>query len=674
MEFILSPAVHFMNRINYASKFGLISLLFFLALCFSSYFPLSQSLREIEATEKERLGLIQLHQVQQFLRKLEHANDIALANALNSVTVPPDTITEQHVLDRFFDAQAQLDVLNERSQGEDVRYQEYLISINSKLKKAATAHQQARGAMARELIVDVRNFQSYISFSSGLSQDPVVRVNVLLALLKDDIAESRKLLGGIRSLGSHVLAFKQLSGSASNNAEQFFDQGRSNYNQLQSKVQEVIESDSELHKQLLSTTNDALEALQLANNRLDSDILISMNLDTPWSDYYLALSEQITVVDLWEDQVINVIDALLSVRLEQKQDEMIGLATALVIIFLLIIYLYLAFYTSIKNSIRQLLDSAVHMAEGDMTVSINTLSHDEIGELSTAFNNMSAKIRALIQEVSSTASEVAVQSQTGMSIAEQSRISAGDQLRDVDTVVSAIQEMVSSASDAANNSANAAESAVHANAEGKSGRQLVASAQHAIEQLAERINESVETINQLEQESGKISQVLDVIKSIADQTNLLALNAAIEAARAGEQGRGFAVVADEVRNLAQQTQNSASEIEKMIINLQGGVGQVVTSMRTSHEMTDNTVEASQKVEGALANVAVAVSKISDEMVLLAQASEQQKQAADEIQASVTSISTAGEKTFEGAESSARSSKLMTELIEKLQQLIASFQV
>ncbi|WP_434674609.1 methyl-accepting chemotaxis protein [Pseudomonas sp. D4-21] len=226
--------------------------------------------------------------------------------------------------------------------------------------------------------------------------------------------------------------------------------------------------------------------------------------------------------------------------------------------------------------------------------------------------------------------------------------------------------MSATAQEVARSAAAAVSSAHSVNDETLSGRGLVESQQGSIARLASEIDQSVQVINQLATDSQAISRVLDVIKSIAEQTNLLALNAAIEAARAGEQGRGFAVVADEVRTLAKRTQQSTEEIEAMISRLHGGVGAAVKAMGTSHEMASGTVGQSEKVQQALENILGAVGMIVDQ--------NQQTAVAHDIDQNIVEINRAGERTAEGAHQTEDASRELSSQVVRLKQLINAFRV
>ncbi|MFV3386396.1 methyl-accepting chemotaxis protein [Pseudomonas sp. NY15364] len=237
-----------------------------------------------------------------------------------------------------------------------------------------------------------------------------------------------------------------------------------------------------------------------------------------------------------------------------------------------------------------------------------------------------------------------------------------------------MNQMSATAQEVARSAAAAVGSAQSVNQETVSGRALVEQQVGAIQRLAGEIDQSVAVINQLASDSAAISQVLDVIKGIAEQTNLLALNAAIEAARAGEQGRGFAVVADEVRNLAKRTQQSTEEIEAMIAKLQGGVGAAVKAMNASHQMADGTVSQSAKVQQALENILGAVGMIVDQNQQIAAAAEQQTAVAHDIDQNIVEINYAGERTAAGASQTEQASRELSELVSRLKQLIGAFRV
>ncbi|HSC82961.1 MAG TPA: methyl-accepting chemotaxis protein, partial [Pseudomonas sp.] len=273
---------------------------------------------------------------------------------------------------------------------------------------------------------------------------------------------------------------------------------------------------------------------------------------------------------------------------------------------------------NLLNRIEQIADG-----DGDLRVRLDVLSRDELGKLSDAFNRFLDKLQPLIKEVGRVTGEVASSAENlaGMAAANDRLISSEHAA--VDQVSTAATEMSAAVHEVARNAQNAADAARTAEAQSRDGAKVVGATIHAIRQLAHEVESASDTIQTLEQETANIGAVLAVIKGIAEQTNLLALNAAIEAARAGEQGRGFAVVADEVRALAARTQDSTKDIQQMIERLQTGVQNAVKAMHSGSEKARDSVERAAGVDGALSATGDSVARINDMAAQIATACEEQ---------------------------------------------------
>ncbi|WP_431311932.1 methyl-accepting chemotaxis protein [Pseudomonas alkylphenolica] len=309
-----------------------------------------------------------------------------------------------------------------------------------------------------------------------------------------------------------------------------------------------------------------------------------------------------------------------------------------------------------------------------MTVNFRASSRDELGELGQVFNGTVQRIHDLIEQVGHTVVEVERQAEQVHAVSARSNQAVSGQRGQIEQVATAMNQMSATAQEVARSAAAAVNSAHSVNQETVSGRGLVESQQGNIVRLAGEIDQSVLVINQLASDSQAISRVLEVIKSIAEQTNLLALNAAIEAARAGEQGRGFAVVADEVRTLAKRTQQSTEEIEQMISRLQGGVGAAVKAMDASHQVASGTVGQSQQVQQALENILGAVGSIVDQNQQIAAAVEQQTAVAQDIDQNIVEINRAAEHTTQGAHQTEDASRQLNAQVMELKRLIGAFRV
>ncbi|MFO7603183.1 MAG: methyl-accepting chemotaxis protein, partial [Gammaproteobacteria bacterium] len=353
--------------------------------------------------------------------------------------------------------------------------------------------------------------------------------------------------------------------------------------------------------------------------------------------------------------------------------------TTAMIMFLLIAAIAigagLMFALSITRPIIRLSNTMQQVeADNDLTLRSAVSSRDEIGGMAHAFNTMLEKFEALIQQVTSSATQLATASEEVSSVAQDSARNVDRQRHETDQVATAINEMTATVQEVASNATNASGAATNADNEAKGGHAVVEGAAQAIARLATEIENAAGVIKDVEQDSENIGSVLDVIKGIAEQTNLLALNAAIEAARAGEQGRGFAVVADEVRTLASRTQQSTREIEAMIEKLQSGARNAVTVMGQSREQAQSGVEQAREAMQSLDAIARAVATISDMNTQIASAAEEQAAVSEEINKNVSSISQISEQTASGTEQTTAAADELARLAVHLQQLIAQFRI
>lgn len=321
-------------------------------------------------------------------------------------------------------------------------------------------------------------------------------------------------------------------------------------------------------------------------------------------------------------------------------------------------------------------DAMNEIAEGggDLTRRLDESGNNEISRLSRAFNQFAEKIRATVSQVSHSTTQLATASVEMSTITEETTRGTSQQQSETVQVVAAMNEMTATVQEVARHANNAADAANNADKASAEGKQVVINTMQAIQALSEEVHSAANVIGQLEKDSENIGSVLDVIKGIAEQTNLLALNAAIEAARAGEQGRGFAVVADEVRNLASKTQQSTQEIQKMIEKLQLGAQSAVRVMDASRDRADQSVAQADKANTSLEIIADSVSKIKDMNSHIATAAEQQSTVAEEINRNIVNISNVVEITAKGATQTASASEDLSRLAVGLQQLVNQFKV
>jgi len=308
----------------------------------------------------------------------------------------------------------------------------------------------------------------------------------------------------------------------------------------------------------------------------------------------------------------------------------------------------------------------------DLTVRVDIQQQDEIGEVAGAFQALVDRFRAILGDVRNTSGQLNSFAETLINNTELTREGVAVQTRETDQVATAATEMTHAIEEVSRHAHQAAEAAGNANQETESGNRVLVEAIDAVNALASRLKSASEVIHRVETDSAAIGTVLDVIRGIAEQTNLLALNAAIEAARAGEQGRGFAVVADEVRSLAQRTQESTQEIQQMIERLQAGAQEAVRSMADGTEEMEHTVEHASRAGESLGAIAGAVALISDMNTQIAGATEEQMAVSQEISRNVVNIADVARSSENSVQEVERASQDLKEAAQRLSSLVNEF--
>ncbi|AOV16084.1 hypothetical protein BJI67_02470 [Acidihalobacter aeolianus] len=348
------------------------------------------------------------------------------------------------------------------------------------------------------------------------------------------------------------------------------------------------------------------------------------------------------------------------------------LALALIIGTVLVGMAVMSMRTRMRLTVETMQDIA--QGEGDLTRRMTSRGRDELDHLADAFNKFVERIQQVVGQVAGSTAQLAAASEQLSATSEETSNHVRNQQSETDQVAAAINEMSATVQEVAKNANDAARAAQEADGATRQGRQVVESTISSISQLADEVEQAAQVIHALENDSAQIGRVLEVINGISEQTNLLALNAAIEAARAGEQGRGFAVVADEVRTLARRTQDSTEEIRGMIERLQGGSKSAVAAMTSGRERAQASVTQAQEAGTSLNTIAQAVTQINDMNALIASAAEEQSSVAEEINRNVSNISHATEQTAAGAQQTATASEDLARLSAELQVLVNQFKV
>ncbi|EGU31438.1 methyl-accepting chemotaxis protein [Vibrio sp. N418] len=431
-----------------------------------------------------------------------------------------------------------------------------------------------------------------------------------------------------------------------------------------------------------SSTKEIDKLVELGNQWLSSYEALLANPQSDWIPIYQQNKQVYEEQFVATRKQLNVVkDQIDAKKLEMQSDvskaaekgELWLQLGTLVVILLAIATCFILIRTIVKPiEDIQLAMREIASGEGDLNQTIESKSNDEIGQLAKSFNQFVSKIRATIQQVVATNSSVRTELSGLVAISQTIASQTTQQQQESELVSTAVSEMQATSGVVSDNANEAANASQNANLEVQSTNQTLDKTVSSIRDLAADIEKASGVIHDLDADVGNIASVLDVIRGIAEQTNLLALNAAIEAARAGEQGRGFAVVADEVRSLASRTQQSTGEIHNMIEKLQQGAQQAVSVMESSRHSSESTIESAGQASQSLQAILTAISSMSDMNTHIAAAAVQQSEVSEQVTENIVRIATNSSEVVDIVGQAEHKIDSLNQQCEQLDQLVAQF--
>ena len=674
MKSLFRPATLIMDRFRYPLKFGLIFGVILIPMLVLSAMLVASIDGEIDSLQNGQRGLAYLKITRLPIEHIQQHRGMTSAYLNGNQGFRDRILQKRHDVDQHL---ASLQATDEELGGtlatagrlQEILSQWETIKDNS-LNATSADSLKAHNALVARLI----DLMSHVADTSEITLSPALDSYYLGNALAHRLPNLTENMGLARALGSSAAATNIFTQSTYTQLAVFTENIHNSNHNLRKGLAAAFDDNPQLGKTLSRQVKANDEAITQLATLLRRDLLDADPITISSDAVFSTATQAITKTYALFDAIVPQLDALLAERITAGHAKEISTIAIAIAVLLLTAYLFAGLYLSVNDSVQDMHEATQHLAAGDLTTRVQIASRDEMGDIANSFNEMAEGFSDTVRHIIASSAQLTTAGEEMSAITVQTSQGIQGQQSQTDQLATAMNEMAATVQEVAHHALEAANAATKANHESHQGRQVVNNAVNTINALAEAIGRAGDAIQRVEADSDHIGTVLDVIRSIAEQTNLLALNAAIEAARAGEQGRGFAVVADEVRTLANRTQKSTQEIQQMIESLQAGSKEAVQLMEQSREQTQTGVEQTAKAGDALSTIADEVERINDMNTQIANATEEQSAVAEEINRNVVSISQVADKSAQGAEQTTRTSEELANLATNLQQVVAKFKV
>ena len=671
MEKLLYSAIIIMNKLGFTAKFSLISILYLVPLVFLTYLLYTQFDKDISVVEKQLNGIETLKVLSPFGTANLEFRDIGV------VSLSP---TDQKILDlmkqkKVTANQAHTAMKEELSNIYQGNVPEYIQSIDL----AWEASKNAGGG--RSLEDYLANFnqahkelalvQQALYDQAGITAQTDPELQKMVALWINNLDPLIDAITKNRAFGAHAVNLPYLDAISYESLDASFVELLTAVETLGKLLPEYFPNEaSEIRVQ----GQALIESINTMVDTMDLEIIQAQNMTFGWQQFFELSSTTVKLGENYRNFILQQVHQNIAEVYTQKRNYQIYLFIAIATCVFVIIYLYFGLATSLKININNFIASAEEMAEGDVTSHVEIVSNDEMATLAKAFNTMAEHINHLIVSIQESTNKTTQQSYSVRGNVAKTNSAVTHQLEETENVVIQMQSLSASAKNVLDQSMAQKKASVLAKESAENGQQLVDGATEGFNKLLQEIDNSKAVIDLLSEQSDGVNTILEVIKGVAQQTNLLALNAAIEAARAGEQGRGFAVVADEVRNLAAKTHSAAVEIGNVLESIKGGVNDSVKAMDTCESVTSHTIENASEINHKLVDILKTTLSITEGAQIISDAAAGQTEIVANINHIINRINELSHETMNITHKTDRSTASMTEDTDELTQLVARFKV
>ncbi|GFM68210.1 methyl-accepting chemotaxis protein [Pseudomonas cichorii] len=672
---ILSPAVYVTNRVRFPIKFFILGVIVLIPLLFLGIRVMQTLNASIDTLSHEQVGQKYLLDVTPVLRLSMMQRALTHSMLSGNEGAKADVARNAEKLEQAFNELAI----------QDGKFGKYLETADRVQKLRADTRELIERAKSggdpltlfsawNDQLTKVLGFIYYISATSGMILDEDYGSLFLIDLSTLRLPRQINVIGQIRGLATGFSADRQIDETTRAFALNLMKQEAQIRQELQQSLRLLRRQEPALTDVVEQPVNLAINDLENLSrdlmDYLDPGKRSNVNANT------LGERGNAVVAQFYkaQEQMQASLQNQLGTRLQDRNNERMFFIGLFVVLGVVLLYAFAGIYSALRSAVEELLSVTARIAQGDLTARVKVGSRDEIGDVGTGLNSMVEAFSHSLSQVESSSHSVSESAQRLERSISQAKQSMNAQQAETEQVATAINEMTTSVADVAQNTEGAARAAEAASNASAKGLQVMGETRATIEALVNEVQLSGQKVEALATHSQEIGGVIEVIRTIADQTNLLALNAAIEAARAGEQGRGFAVVADEVRTLASRTQKSTEEIRRIIQQLQDATDEAVQQMKAGQDRAHACLDASEQASGTLQQINEAVDGIVGMNTQIASAAVQQHSVSEDINRNVMGIRNSSLVVMDGVNDNAATADELSSLASELRTVVSRFQL